>query len=47
LRYHRYEEQLSTTAATRKAGINEKTARNILKKYEDDNEKKLPVKITT
>ncbi|KAG1377482.1 hypothetical protein G6F61_006700 [Rhizopus arrhizus] len=47
LRYQRYEEQLSATAATRKAGIYEKTARNILKKYEDDNEKKLFVKSIT
>lgn len=30
--YYRYKEQLSTAAATRKAGINERTARNMLKK---------------
>ncbi|KAG1143423.1 hypothetical protein G6F36_015422 [Rhizopus arrhizus] len=33
-----YKEQLS--AAARKAGINERTARNMLKKYEDDDEYK-------
>jgi hypothetical protein len=31
--YYRYKEQLSAAAATRKAGINERTARNMLKKY--------------
>lgn len=36
--YYRYKEQLS--AAARKAGSNERTARNMLKKYEDDDEYK-------